>query len=169
MIKCLAFDCFGTVFDMAGVSQDEIRDYVRHVRQNDFTPYNFPDSWWNLQLHHDAATGIKLLQQDGFVCSTLSNGDAKLLRHVSERGGIYWDHIVDLAAHKVYKPHLDAYKTVQKDLGFLPEETMMVTANPTFGDVEGASALGMFPQVIRQEEGDIKDIIDLANFLRRGR
>ncbi len=41
-INCIAFDCFGTVFDMSGVSKDEIRDYVAHVNKADFTPFVSP-------------------------------------------------------------------------------------------------------------------------------
>jgi 2-haloalkanoic acid dehalogenase type II len=163
-IKCIAFDCFGTVFDMAGVSRDEIKAYVDHVRKDDFAPFKFPASWLNLQLHPDAATGIAKLQRNGFSCVALSNGALYLLSHVSQCGGVIWDHIVDLAKHRVYKPHIDAYRTIEKDLGLKPENTLMVTANPTFGDIEGAAAIGMQSQVIRQP-GKIRDIIELAELL----
>lgn len=165
-VRCIAFDCFGTVFDMAGVSRDEISDYVRHVRKNDFSPYTFPESWWNLNLHPDAAEGVKLLQSAGYACVTLSNGDASLLQHVSVRGGVFWDSVIDLAKHRVYKPHVDAYRTVEKETGFKPEECLMVTANPTFGDIEGSAAIGMSSQVIRQSEGPA-NIIELAWRLER--
>lgn len=148
-IECIAFDCFGTVFDMEGVSRDEIRAYVAHVRRNDFSPFQFPESWWNLKLHPDAAPGVKALQEEGYTCVALSNGAHELLVQVSARGGLHWNHVVDLAAHRVYKPHLDAYRTVECDLGFAPENTLMVTANPTFGDVEGAAEVGMQSMVIR--------------------
>jgi 2-haloacid dehalogenase len=159
-IKCYAFDCFGTVFDMSGVSRDEIRDYVAHVNKQDFTPYDFPASWWDLKLHPDSAPGIKRLQSRGAVCVALSNGSVDLLRHVSERGGVHWDHIVDLAKHKVYKPNRNAYLTVSADLGIPPVDTMMVTANPDFGDVEGASSVGMWTRVIRN--GHPNTILELA-------
>ena len=165
-IKCIAFDCFGTVFDMDGVSRNEIGDYVRHVRKNDFTPYRFPDSWRSLPLHPDAAEGVKLLQSAGYVCVTLSNGDASLLRHVSVCGGVYWDSVIDLAKHRVYKPHIDAYRTIEKETQFKPDECLMVTANPTFGDIEGSAAIGMLSQVIRQPEAPA-NIIELAWRLER--
>lgn len=165
-IKCLAFDCFGTVFDMKSVPTEEIAAYVDHVRRNDFTPYKFPDSWKFLRAHRDSAEGIRMLQEAGYKCVTLSNGDASLLATASESNGIKWDHIIDLAKHRAYKPNnLDAYRSVEKDLGFKPEETMMVTANPTFGDVEGAAAVGMHSMVIRH--GYPNTIIDLAKFLGR--
>jgi 2-haloacid dehalogenase len=166
MLKVIAFDCFGTVFDMAGISRDEIGDYVRHVRQNDFTPYKFPPSWLALPLHTDSAEGVQLLQAAGYKCVTLSNGAADLLGLVSRRGGLFWDNIIDLAAHRVYKPHVDAYRTVQKEMNVKPAETLMVTANPTFGDIEGAAAIGMPSQVIRQADGPA-NIIELARWLER--
>lgn len=165
-IKVIAFDCFGTVFNMDGVSRDEIRDYVAHVRRNDFSPYKFPGSWWGLKLHADAREGIKRLRDAGFKCVTLSNGPAELLHYVSATpdGDIGWDRIIDLAKHRVYKPHIDAYRTVEKDTGFKPHETLMVTANPTFGDIEGSAAIGMPSQVIRQP-GTPQTIIELAELL----
>ena len=149
---------------MAGVSRKEIGDYVKHVRKADFQPYAFPQSWWHLRLHSDASEGVRLLQQFGFVCVTLSNGSANLLQHVSLAGGIEWDNVIDLAKHRVYKPHVEAYRTVEADTGFKPNETLMVTANPTFGDIEGSAAIGMPSQVIRQAEGPA-NIIELAKML----
>jgi hypothetical protein len=163
-IEVVAFDCFGTVFDMSGVSRDEINAYVAHVKKADFTPYEFPQSWWNLKLHHDAAEGVRMLQEAGYKCVTLSNGSAHLLNHVSLAGGILWDKVIDLVKHKAYKPdNLDAYRSVEKETGFKPEQTLMVTANPTFGDVESSTAIGMQCQVIRH--GYPETIIDLAKMM----
>lgn len=160
-IKCIAFDCFGTVFNMDGVSRQEIADYVKHVNKNDFTPYEFPKSWWELKAHPDSKPGIDALKKHCF-CGTLSNGQADLLAHISKQAGIEWDFIIDLAKYKVYKPHIDAYKTVEKATGFTPQECLMVTANPTFGDVEGAAAIGMNSQVIRH--GYPETIVELAEY-----
>lgn len=162
-IRCIAFDCFGTVFEMSGVSRDEIAAYVAHVRKADFTPFEFPQSWWELKSHPDAAEGIKRLQHAGYLCVTLSNGSWELLHVISGRNGIKWDLIVDLVKHQVYKPHNDAYRTIEKETLFPPSECLMVTANPTFGDIEGAAAIGMPSQVIRH--GYPNSIIELAEML----
>ena len=164
MLKCIAFDCFGTVFDMSGVPREEVKAYVDHVRGNDFSPYRFPDSWYSLKAHRDAALGIWSLRSSGYSCVALSNGSWELLSELSRCNGIHWDHIVDLVEHRVYKPHVDAYRAIEKDLGIIPEETMMVTANPTFGDVEGSQSIGMRPQVIRHP-GCPRTIIELAVML----
>lgn len=163
-ISCIAFDCFGTVFDMSGIDKAEIKAYVEHVNRSDFSPYKFPDSWYEIPLHPDAAEGVDRLQKAGYFCATLSNATKELTERVSARGGIHWDHVIDLAKCHVYKPHFEAYKTIRSLLRFEPEETLMVTANPTFGDIEGAKAIGMQSQVIRH--GYPNTIIELAEMLQ---
>lgn len=165
-IKCIVFDCFGTVFDMSGVSREEIKAYVEHVRKNDFTPFEFPQSWWELRAHPDSSEGIKLLQHAGYQCVSLSNGDAGLIWRASRRACIEWNYVTDLRAERVYKPNIEAYRTVEKLLGWKPAECLMVTANPTFGDIEGAAAIGMPSQVIRH--GYPNTILELAEMLRGG-
>jgi FMN phosphatase YigB (HAD superfamily) len=72
---------------------------------------------------------------------------------------------VDLAMCRVYKPHQAAYHCLCAWVGRPPEEILMVTANPTFGDLEGAAAIGMPSQVIRH--GYPNDVIELAEMLMR--
>lgn len=163
-IRCIAFDCFGTVFDMSGISREEIKAYVDHVRKNDFSPFQFPDSWRLLKAHPDSTKGIRMLQNH-YSCVALSNGTPELISSISDSQGIYWNRIINLEKHRVYKPHIDAYRTVEKDTGYKPEETLMVTANPTFGDIEGSAAIGMPSQVIRH--GHPNDIIELAELLNK--
>lgn len=167
MLKAIAFDCFGTVFDMEPIPREEIAAYVSHVRSQNFEPYQFPKGWYDLLPHKDSAYGIILLQEAGFKCVALSNGSKDLIQHISVTENIHWDHIVDLVAHRVYKPHLDAYRTVEKDLGIPAHKTLMVTANPTFGDLEGSAAVGMRSCVIR-EFGTPNNIIELAELIIGG-
>lgn len=165
MALCIAFDCFNTVFDVSTLTRQEKAHYFDHVSRNDFSPYHFSPNWWALKLHPDSCEGIALLQSMRYVCVALSNGTPELIRHVSERQGVRFDHIVDLVAHEAYKPNnIEAYRTVQKDLGIPTTETIMVTANPKFGDVEGATMVGMRPVVIRH--GFPETIIDLARMLQ---
>lgn len=169
IIQAIAFDCFGTVFDMSNVPTEEVKDYARHVRQEFFSPYIFRDSWRDIPAHADSAVGIMRLQRAGFVCVALSNGSRELIEEISGRNEIQWDTIVDLAKHRVYKPHLDAYRTVEKETGIKPANTCMVTANPSFGDIDGAGQIGMMTMVIRH--GFPETILELyealASFSRR--
>jgi HAD superfamily hydrolase (TIGR01493 family) len=162
-MKVIAFDCFGTVFDMSPIPREEITAYVQHVRKNDFTPYEFPKSWYNLKAHPDSRGGIAKLRAMGLGCVALSNGSIGLLSRISKINRIAWNLIIDLAKHRVYKPHADAYRTVEKETGFTPAECLMVTANPTFGDIEGAAQIGMPSRIIRN--GYPETIIELADML----
>lgn len=161
---CIAFDCFGTVFDMKPVPTREVLAYVDHVKRNDFSPFEFPKSWYELKAHPDSASGISQLMANGITCVTLSNGSKELLERISEANGITWSKIIDLAAHKAYKPNnLDAYRAVEKETGFRPSECLMITANPTFGDVQSSAAIGMDCCVIRH--GCPRTITELAEIL----
>lgn len=164
-IKCIAFDCFGTVFDMSNFSRKEIVDYVKHVNKNNFSPFNFPESWFELKSHPDSSEGIIKLQNLGYRCVAMSNGSFDLIQKISHKNKIEWDYIIDLVKHGVYKPKKEAYFAVEKQTGFKPEETLMVTANPDFGDIEGSESIGMKSQVIRQNNYP-KTIIELVELLK---
>lgn len=149
-IKCLAFDCFGTLFDMSTFPGALVQDYVRHVRQAHFMPYEFSEEWRHLKAFDDVGRGFHELRGGGFKLVALSNGDPPLIEHLSKANGFAFHHVIDLCKHGVYKPDFAAYQTVRKDFGYWPQETAMVTANPTFGDIAGSFAAGMLPLVIRQ-------------------
>jgi len=157
----MAFDCFGTIFDVSDVPRQDRIDYGNHVRTVDFSPFNFSPAWYAIKAHADSAKGIQLLQASGIKCVTLSNGSVELLTQISASADIHWDLVIDLTKHRVYKPNPDAYLTVEKELGFKPRDTLMVTANPLFGDVEKATAIGMQTQIIRHGYPDT--VIELAD------
>jgi FMN phosphatase YigB (HAD superfamily) len=156
-IKCVVFDCFGTVFDMSTVDKAEIAAYVEHVNRENFTPFDFPESWYNLAAHPNVSKGVRELQKMGYLCVTLSNGPLDLLHPISIRSGICWDCIIDPAEYGVYKPNVDAYKLVVRHTLIEPNKCLMVTANPKFGDIEGSGAIGMPSLVI--EPGVISDVV----------
>ncbi len=86
----------------------------------------------------------------------------ELLKHVSEANGIKWDAIVDFVFAGVYKPNARAYQVIVDVAGVDPENVLMVTANPTFGDLAGAADVGMRSQVIRND-GFPATIVELAD------
>jgi len=167
-VRCIAFDLFGTLLDMSAVPREEIAAYVEHVRLNDFSPYEFPVSWKQLRFFPDVVIGLDRLLDDGFELATMSNCDAALTWKIAANHRVvnYFEHIVDLEHCRVYKPHQAAYHCLCAWVQRPPEEILMVTANPTFGDLEGAAAIGMPSQVIRH--GFPNDVIELAEMLRRG-
>ena len=165
----LAFDCFGTVFDLSGVDRAEIRAYVDFVRQPEWHPLTLPDHWLTLPAHPDSAEGIRRLRNGGdrglFVV-TCSNAPLGHLAVMSKAAGIEWDAIIPLELNRVYKPQPKAYLTVCEVLGCEPSDVMMVTANEQSGDLEAARALGMEAMLIRGEKGP-KTIIELAELFGR--
>jgi 2-haloacid dehalogenase len=159
----IAFDLFGTVFDLSGVARQEIKDYAVHLRNPEWSPLHLPKSWETLPAHPDSAEGIERLRRK-FMVVTCSNGPLGLTAKLSKHNGISWDAIIPLELNRVYKTDPRAYLTVCEVLGCYPEQVMMVTANKDFGDLEASAALGMTPQLIRDGDGP-KSIIELAEQL----
>lgn len=163
-MKVIAFDVFGTVFDLSGVPREEIKRYIDHIRRPDWQPLQLPASWETLPAHPDAAEGIDKLRERFFVV-TCSNGPLGLLAKLSKHNGIVWDVIIPLELNRVYKTNPKAYLTVCEVLGVEPADVMLVTANKDFGDLEESAALGMTPQLIRNP-GTPQTIAELAEALQ---
>lgn len=164
MLRVIAFDVFGTVFDLSGVDRDEVRAYVDHIRQPEWKPLRLPESWEHLPAHPDSVVGINQLRQK-FIVVTCSNGPLGMMAKLSKNACVHWDAIIPLELNRVYKTNPKAYLTVCEVLGVEPSEVMMVTANKDFGDLEASAALGMTPMLIRGEHGVHQTIIDLADSL----
>lgn len=165
-LKVLAFDCFGTVFDMSSVDRSEISDYVRESKGKSgisWSPLNLPRSWYQLRAHPDSAEGIRMLRSK-YICVALSNGPVDLITEISRSAGIDWDLIVPIQLIKTYKDHIDAYRVLFDLYPYEAGEFAMITANPGFGDVEAASSLGMKPIVIRGDS-TVKNILFLNEML----
>jgi HAD superfamily hydrolase (TIGR01493 family) len=160
MITTAAFDCFGTIFDMSNFPKHEIADYVAHVKRNDFTEYAFNGPWWELKAFPDVKEGLEVLDSIGICCYAFSNGRKRLLETLFENNNLTFTDVWDPTEHNVYKPHPAAYPAFCDWVGANPANCLMVTANPTFGDVEGAAVIGMKPWVIRH--GRMRDVGSLA-------
>lgn len=163
MPKVIAFDLFGTVFDLSGVDRDEVRAYVEHVRKPKWSPLELPESWKELPAFPDAATGIwRLIQK--FQVVTLSNAPQELQVDLLHNARIGFHYLVPLERFHVYKPNPRAYMAACVQLETDPADILMVTANEDFGDLEGAKAVGMESMLIRSGDGP-KTIIELAELL----
>lgn len=162
-MKVIAFDLFGTVFDLSQVDREEVRGYVSHIRAPEWSPLELPKSWEMLSAHADSAEGLARLREKYFVV-TCSNGPLGLTAKLSKNNGIVWDAIIPLELNRVYKTDPQAYLTVCEVLGVPPEDVTMVTANKDFGDLEASQSLGMTPQLIRHS-GHPPTIISLAERL----
>lgn len=165
MIKVIAFDVFGTVFDLSQVQKNEIKEYIRHIKQDEWQPLTLPKSWEDLQAHPDATEGLTRLRSK-YMVVTCSNGPLGLLAKMSKNNRIEWDAIIPLELNKVYKTNPAAYMTVCEVLDVKPSEVMMVTSNKDFGDLEVSASLGMKPQLVDRHEGTSPTtIVELAELL----
>ncbi len=135
MLKVIAFDVFGTVFDLSQVDRSEVRAYVDHIHGPAWKPLELPKSWLDLKAHPDAVEGIAKLRER-FQVVTCSNGPISLLTHISKANGISWDALIPLEVGRVYKPNPMAYQMICDVMRVPPEAVAMVTANATFGDIE---------------------------------
>lgn len=157
--KVIAFDVFGTVFDLSKVERSEVKAYADHIRKPEWSPLKLPTSWETLPALPDSREGLEMLRER-FIVVTMSNGPLGLLSKLSKHNGISWDAIVPLEMKRVYKPNPAAYLTICDVFDVQPSEVMMVTANEHFGDLEASRAVGMTPKLIRTES--CRTIIDLA-------
>lgn len=123
-IKVIAFDVFGTVFNMDAVPRDELRNYGKHIHKPEWSAVQLPSSWEKLPAHADAAAGIAILRHR-FLVVTCSNGPLGLLAKASKYNGISWDAIVPLEMNRVFKPNPAAYLTVCEVIGVDPVEVQV--------------------------------------------
>lgn len=152
--KVFVWDCFNTVFDVSNLPAGMISEYANHVKSEDFSPFEFPAPWWDLEIYYDAAQAIKEISKRGIRNVAASNGSINLISKLSCNAGIQWDRIVDFVGAGVYKPNPRAYRVIlDGELWAKPEDIFFVTANPTFGDVEGAHSVGMIPVVLDRRKG----------------
>jgi FMN phosphatase YigB (HAD superfamily) len=167
-LKVIGFDCFNTVFDMSSIQRDHIKGDVRRSLDccgDTWTPLHLPVAWYQLCAHRDSKDGIAALRTK-YIVATMSNGSVELLTTISKENGIDWDLVTPIELKKAYKRRPEAYLTLCELFRVKSQEVLIVTANPTLGDVEAAQALGMCYSIIRNGlSGHAKDIIDLAEKL----
>lgn len=164
IIKIIAFDLFGTVFNLSETPKEEIKDYISQVRQEEWSPLILPDSWENLKLHPDSYKGISRLYNK-YQIVTCSNAPYRLTEKLLINTGLneFMD-IIDISLNRVYKPHPNSYLSICQQCFCKPEDVLMVTGNYKSPDIEGANNVGMDSVLIRQE-GCVADILELAKKL----
>lgn len=167
-MKVIAFDLFGTVFDLSETPREEIRAYLDQCVDPVWKPLELPKSWSGLAAFDDVEEGLKRLSKH-FLIATCSNAPMRLTYDLFWENGLVAPLVCPLETIKRYKPHPHCYLSVCEWAGVEPHEAMMVTANPTFGpypfgDLEIAGAIGMKTQLIRNP-GCPQTIIELAEQL----
>lgn len=164
----VAFDLFGTVYDMSNVDRAELREYGEHLREfyetGVYKPLRLPESWKDLDPFADSAEGIATLRRKGYVVVTCSNAPFDLQKKMLAKRPLLFDGIAPMESVRVFKTHPAAYLQICDIWGVPPSDVTFVTANKEFGDIESSAALGMKPALIRHASA-FRDIIDLANNL----
>jgi HAD superfamily hydrolase (TIGR01493 family) len=164
MIKVIAFDLFGTVFDLSTTPKEEIKDYINQVKREVWEPLKLPSSWANIPLFEDSKTGLKKLKRH-YKIVTCSNAPINLQFDMMDGELVQlWDGFTDFSGVKAYKPDPKTYSLVYKDMWVKPEQCLMVTGNEGSPDLKGAKDVGMQSIGIRKA-GSIKNIIELAEVL----
>jgi len=164
MIELIAFDLLGTVYDLFTVPKEEIKDYIRQVRRETWSPLKLPESWVNIPLFEDSKEGLKRLKTK-YKLVTCSNAPISLQTNMMSKDLLLlWDNFIDFTEVEAYKPDPKTYSLVYQKMNFKPHECLMVTGNEGSPDLEGAKNVGMQSIGIRKA-GDCKTIIELAEIL----
>ena len=152
-MKVIAFDVFGTLFDLGGVPIPELQAYQKHLREfresGEWKPLSFPESWERLPAFEDSASGLRVLRFNYFVC-TCSNAPLGLQAKLFKHAHMSVDAFIPLELGQTFKTNPKAYMMICDVLGVEPKDVLMVTANEHFGDLEASQALGMTPCLIRK-------------------
>lgn len=162
-IKVIAFDNFGTVYDFSEVPRDEVREYIRQVRRDEWAPLDLPASWEDVKAFPDSAEGIAKLRER-FMVVTCANGSLGMLARMAKKNGIQWDAIVPLEIVKAYKPDPKTYQLVADAFGVRPDQVLIVTGNEGSPDITEPRKLGMHTTQIRTDAGP-KTVTELAKLL----
>lgn len=152
MIKAIAFDLFGTVFDPKTVDKHDIVTYVNWIRNKEWRHIDnaILPSFWNIKPFADSVEGLNAIKEAGFKIIAASNWQQAQIHKVSENAGISWDYIIDFAKVSNFKPHLSTYALICQETGLYSDEILMVTGNKGAGDDTAPAKIGMLSLLIRQ-------------------
>jgi 2-haloacid dehalogenase len=135
--------------------------------------------WHRLDPWPDSVAGLTSLKQ-GFIVTTLSNGNFSLLTELGKHAGLPWDCIVSAELFRHYKPDPETYLGAADLLGIAPDELMLVACHPS--DLRAAAEAGLrtayvarplehgpqvAPPLVSPDEFDVvaSDFVDLARRL----
>lgn len=164
--KLLAFDWFNTLGRFRDfATREEWAAYAQQIEENrtHWEPFRLSRRWREMPVFDDVVLGVEKLRK---LCRVVvfSNAPVPLAEAMIAHNRVQLDGVMPLEDFRVSKPHPQAYRSLanwahgQYDLH--PAEICVVTANETFGDLEGARAAGMQSVLIRGEE--CPTLFDLA-------
>src|SRR5271169_5115154 len=118
--------------------------------------------WHKLAPWPDSASGLKKLNELGFVTATLSNGNTQLLTDLAEFGKLPYARILGAEDFGAYKPHEKVYRGAAERLGLRTDECALLAAH--LGDLEAARGCGYRTVYIEREneEGWSEEKVEAA-------
>lgn len=178
--KIFFFDLFGTIFDMANATRQELGAYdeqlARYKETGKWRELHLPIRWiTELQPYPDVHRGMAALQNEGHTLCTLSNCPIYMQVEMKRWWELEFDFMVPLECMRVFKPNPIAYEFgcnmlglgVGHERGHVKQgygQGVMVSGNLHFGDLEAAKALGMQSLCIRNP-GHLYDMEALAEYV----
>lgn len=163
--RVVAFDLFGTVFDLSTAPREEVRHYIETIQAQPWRPFVWPPAWERLHPFADAAW-VQEISDLGFITAALSNAPLRLVTRISKNAHVRWDAIVPLELIQTYKPNPACYEFAATLLGVEPANLLMVSANEKFGDIENSRSVGCVSQLIGGDE--VPNLRELCYKLRDG-
>lgn len=168
MLKVIAFDLFGTVFDAESAAAEDRARYGECLKlyrqQRQYKPVSGVWSFNDLTPFADSVQGLNELRGKGFRIVAASNIPSHYVLGMSENANITWDGVLELESYNIYKPDLAAYAAICDLMKCEPKEVLMVTGNHGkygIGDDTEPLKIGMQTAKIRRDS-PIQTIIDLA-------
>src|SRR5690606_10198875 len=96
--------------------------------------------WHRLDPWPDAVAGLTRLKQ-GYIISTLSNGNIGLLTRTAKHARLPWDCVLRAGNFRAYRPTPQTYLGVAQVSDLRPHEVMLAAAH--HDDLEAARACGL--------------------------
>lgn len=145
--RVIAFDCLNTIFSLADVPEGEVAGFVAHCETGE-RPYAAHSCWYDLYEHGDVHDAFCDLQMMNIRLVAFSNANDDVIKVCSKKCNLKWS---DFVFPYKYKPSLAAYQELLAQCKVAPERLMIVTANPRFGDIQGAKSIGARCVVVRDK------------------
>lgn len=177
--KAVLFDVLNTLVD-ASTANDEYdgatEDYLRYKGLSGprwSRMWDVPSNWIRFPAWPEVPAAMQRLVDAGVRCCAMSNVPMSVVITMLDNAGIPIEahDVIPLSMYRVYKPHRIAYMAALDHVGLIddPSQCIMVTANETFGDIEGSHSVGMSQAFIdranKQSGYHIKNLKDLADSL----
>lgn len=169
-VKLILFDVFNTLVSMDKCERTELRAYAEHIKAHStpdvWKPWEPSPLWWSThcKAFPDVYVSLRRLRMIHYV-ATMTNAPVWFQMRLNAVNNMQFDALTPLECFKMFKPHKEIYPLVANLYGLKPEGCLMVTANETFGDIEGAHACGMQAVLIdraNNHNGDcVRDISEL--------